>query len=80
MSNQSRLRVPIHAGHHARGSENAPLVLLEYGDYQCPHCARGKRSDERQDPGELPERRPQRRERNAHLFRQRRPLRWGPVL
>lgn len=25
---------------HIQGSENAPIELVEYGDYQCPHCGR----------------------------------------
>lgn len=40
MNYQARLRVPVHAADHARGPENAPIVLLEYGDYQCQHCGR----------------------------------------
>lgn len=23
---------------HIRGAANAPLVVVEYGDYECPHC------------------------------------------
>jgi protein-disulfide isomerase len=40
MNYQAKLRVPINPGDHARGPENAPIILLEYGDYQCPHCGR----------------------------------------
>jgi protein-disulfide isomerase len=33
------LRPPVSEQDHAAGSANAPLTLVEYGDYQCPHCA-----------------------------------------
>ena len=26
------------SGDHAQGSENAKVTLVEYGDYECPHC------------------------------------------
>ncbi len=32
------LRVPVSSTDHVQGDENAPCVLVEYGDYQCPHC------------------------------------------
>jgi len=34
------LKVPIAAGDHAQGPENAEVTLVEYGDYECPHCGR----------------------------------------
>jgi protein-disulfide isomerase len=35
----SRLVLPVSADRdHIRGSVNASLVLVEYGDYECPHC------------------------------------------
>ncbi len=33
------LRTPVTDHDHAAGSASAPLTLVEYGDYQCPHCA-----------------------------------------
>jgi protein-disulfide isomerase len=32
------LKVPVTANDHAQGDESAPITLVEYGDYQCPHC------------------------------------------
>jgi protein-disulfide isomerase len=32
------LRFPIGESDHVIGGANAPVTLLEYGDYQCPHC------------------------------------------
>jgi len=34
----ARLRVPVTDADHSQGPKNAPLVLVEYGDYECPHC------------------------------------------
>jgi protein-disulfide isomerase len=36
----SILRIPVGPNDHAQGNADAPITLLEYGDYQCPHCAR----------------------------------------
>jgi len=33
------LRPPVSETDHSAGSSSAALVLVEYGDYQCPHCA-----------------------------------------
>jgi protein-disulfide isomerase len=34
------LRVPVGSEDHAQGASEAPLTLVEYGDYQCGHCGR----------------------------------------
>src|SRR6188474_1329981 len=34
------LKTPVGAGDHVLGSENAPITLLEYGDFECPFCGR----------------------------------------
>ncbi|MFZ1387723.1 MAG: DsbA family protein [Thiolinea sp.] len=34
----SQLKDPVHEGDNYQGSLDAPLVLVEYGDYQCPYC------------------------------------------
>lgn len=34
--------VEVMAGDHVRGAQDAQLVVIEYGDFQCPYCARAR--------------------------------------
>jgi protein-disulfide isomerase len=34
----SKLKVPVTSDDHIQGDKRAPITLIEYGDYECPHC------------------------------------------
>ncbi|MGV7029614.1 DsbA family protein [Methylobacterium symbioticum] len=34
----AELRVPVSAADHIRGGASGKVILVEYGDYECPYC------------------------------------------
>lgn len=36
----STLKIPVGPEDHLQGDAHAPVTLVEYGDYECPHCGR----------------------------------------
>lgn len=38
INSKVKLRVPVLKADHQQGAKDASLVLVEYGDYECPSC------------------------------------------
>jgi protein-disulfide isomerase len=36
----AELKIAVTSKDHIQGDQNAPVILVEYGDYECPHCGR----------------------------------------
>ena len=39
-NDSARLSSPVTDRDHVQGAKHSVLTLVEYGDYECPHCGR----------------------------------------
>src|SRR6266850_6013129 len=42
-----RLSVPVNERDHVRGPTDAPVIVVNYADYECPNCQKRHRSIEK---------------------------------
>jgi len=47
MINQTQLKLPDPERDHIQGAIDAPIALLEYGDYECLFCGKFSQSSEK---------------------------------
>src|ERR1700730_13264975 len=51
----STLKEPVRADDHIKGPPEAPVTLVEYGDYECAHCGgRGRDGHCWPPPAQIP--------------------------